>query len=343
MKTKSDYPQSYVMKIGPLNLLQPIILAPMEDVTDLAFRLICKRHGADVVYTEFISSEGLIRDVRAAVAKLQILDEERPIGIQIYGNRVDSMVAAAKLAALAKPDILDINYGCPTKSVAGKGAGSGLLCNPDLMAEMTRAVVAAVDIPVTAKTRIGWNEDLINIVEIAQMLEDCGIQALTIHGRTRSQGFKGQADWQWIAKAKQAVRIPIVGNGDVCTPEDVQQMFQTTGCDGVMIGRGTYGNPWIFQQAKHYLATQMLMPDPPIEARIEVLLEHLALSIHYKGLRRGIIEMGKHYGNYLKGMPNTKHLKAELRFMMSYQDIRERLQRFIGETYQWQETRHGVS
>lgn len=307
----------------------PIVLAPMEDVTDLAFRLICKRRGADVVYTEFVSSEGLIRDVRQAIEKMRILDEERPIGIQIYGNRVDSMVQAAKIVEAAKPDLLDINYGCPSKHVAGSGAGSGLLRTPELMEQITRAVVNAVDIPVTAKTRLGWCDTDLNILEIAQMLESCGIQALTIHGRTRTQKFKGQANWDMIGEAKKVVKIPVLGNGDVVSVEDVARMLDVAKVDGVMIGRGSYGNPWIFEQAKHYLATGQHLPEPSLDERIEVLLEHLDLSMQYKGERRGALEMGKHYGNYLKGVRNLKHLKASLRPLTDYGVIRDTIREFV--------------
>ena len=306
----------------------PIVLAPMEDVTDLAFRLVCKRRGADVVYTEFVSSEGLIRDIKTAIQKLKILDEERPIGIQIYGNRVDSMVEAAKIAAAAGPDILDINYGCPSKRVAGNGAGSGLMKTPELMEAITRGVVNAVDIPVTAKTRLGWCDEQMNVVEVAQMLERCGIQALTIHGRTRTQKFKGQADWAKIGEVKQAVSIPVMGNGDVTTPEDAERLLRVAGVDGVMIGRGAYGRPWIFEHTKHYLATGEHLPEPSLEERLEILLEHLDLSIQLKGERRGSLEMGKHYGNYLKGVRNVKHLKSELRHLSAYADIRRAIYQF---------------
>lgn len=309
----------------------PIVLAPMEDVTDLAFRLVCKRRGADVVYTEFVSSEGLIRDIKKAIQKLKILDEERPIGIQIYGNRVESMIEAAKIAAAAGPDLLDINYGCPSKHVAGKGAGSGLMKTPELMEAITRGVINAVDIPVTAKTRLGWCNDSMNVIEIAQMLESCGVQALTIHGRTRSQKFKGQADWEKIGEAKRAVKIPVIGNGDVTSPEDAQRMLQVAGVDGVMIGRGAYGRPWIFEQTKHFLATGEHLPDPCLEERVEILLEHLDLSIQLKGERRGSLEMGKHYGNYLKGVRNVKYLKSALRNLSQYQEIRDTIYQFLAQ------------
>ncbi len=309
----------------------PIVLAPMEDVTDLAFRLVCKRRGADVVYTEFVSSEGLIRDIKKAIQKLKILDEERPIGIQIYGNRVESMIEAAKIAAAAGPDLLDINYGCPSKHVAGKGAGSGLMKTPELMEAITRGVVNAVDIPVTAKTRLGWCNDSMNVIEIAQMLESCGVQALTIHGRTRSQKFKGQADWEKIGEAKRAVKIPVIGNGDVTSPEDAQRMLQVAGVDGVMIGRGAYGRPWIFEQTKHFLASGEHLPEPSLEERVEILLEHLDLSIQLKGERRGSLEMGKHYGNYLKGVRNVKYLKSALRNLSQYQEIRDTIYQFLAQ------------
>ena len=309
----------------------PIVLAPMEDVTDLAFRLVCRRRGADVVYTEFVSSEAIIRDVPKTLDKMRLLDEERPIAIQIYGNKVESMVEAAKIAVQLKPDLLDINYGCPSKHVAGSGAGSGLLKTPELMEQITRAVVNAVDIPVTAKTRLGWCDSNINIVEIARMLESCGIQTLTIHGRTRTQKFKGQANWELIGAAKQAVSIPVIGNGDVLCPADAARMLAVAGVDGVMIGRGAYGNPWIFDQTKHYLKTGEILPAPELSERIEVLLEHLDLSIAFKGARRGALEMGKHYGNYLKGIRNVKHLKAALRNLTDYAEIRELIYRFVSQ------------
>ncbi|MEZ0368272.1 MAG: tRNA dihydrouridine synthase DusB [Candidatus Sericytochromatia bacterium] len=307
----------------------PIVLAPMEDVTDLAFRLVCRRRGADVVYTEFVSSEAIIRDIPKTLDKMRLLDEERPIGIQIYGNKVESMVEAARIAVKLKPDLLDINYGCPSKHVAGSGAGSGLLKTPELMEQITRAVVNAVDIPVTAKTRLGWCDTDLNILEIAQMLQGCGIQALTIHGRTRTQKFKGQANWEMIGKAKQVVSIPVIGNGDVVSPADAARLLSVANVDGVMIGRGAYGNPWIFAQTKHFLATGEILPEPCLAERIEVLLEHLELSILYKGERRGALEMGKHYGNYLKGIRNVKHLKAALRNLMGYNDIRELIYGFV--------------
>ncbi len=309
----------------------PVLLAPMEDVTDLAFRLVCKRRGADIVYTEFVSSEGLIRDVKQALQKIRINEEERPIAIQIYGNRVDSMVEAAKIAEAAGPDFLDINYGCPSKHVAGKGAGSGLMKTPELMEAITRGVIDAVKLPVTAKTRLGWCEDQLNVIEIAQMLERCGIQTLTIHGRTRTQKFKGQANWEMIGDVKRAVKIPVIGNGDVITPQDAKRMLEVSGVDGVMIGRGTYGNPWIFEQTKHYLKTGQLLAEPSLEERVEVLLEHLDLSLQLKGERRGALEMGKHYGNYLKGVRNLKHLKAELRQLSDYQEIRDAIYRFVAQ------------
>ncbi|MBF2055232.1 MAG: tRNA dihydrouridine synthase DusB [Candidatus Sericytochromatia bacterium] len=307
----------------------PVVLAPMEDVTDLAFRLICKRHGADIVYTEFVSSEALIRDIRGAINKMRILDEERPIGIQIYGNKVESMVQAARIVEQAEPDLLDINYGCPSKHVAGSGAGSGLLKTPELMEAITRGVIDAVNLPVTAKTRLGWCDGQINIVEIARMLERCGIQVLTIHGRTRSQKFKGQANWELIGTAKQAVQIPIIGNGDVVSPENARTLLDVAGVDGVMIGRGAYGRPWIFKQTKHFLQHGEILPDPELAERVEVLFEHLALSIQFKGERRSALEMGKHYGNYLKGVRNVKHLKAALRSLSSYDEIHSTITRFI--------------
>ena len=253
------------MKIGSIDFGErPVFLAPMEDVTDPAFRLLCKRFGADMVYTEFVSSDALIREVNKTMQKLTISDEERPVAIQIYGKDTDAMVGAAKMVEAAGPDVLDLNFGCPVKKVAGKGGGAGMLQNIPKMLEITRAVVDAVKIPVTVKTRLGWNDESKIIVELAEQLQDCGIQALTIHGRTRAQMYTGQADWTLIGKVKDnpRMKIPIIGNGDITSPERAKECFDRYGVDAIMIGRGSFGRPWIFREVKHYLETGELWEDP---------------------------------------------------------------------------------
>jgi tRNA-dihydrouridine synthase B len=317
-----------MMKIRTLDIPNPIVLAPMEDVSDPPFRILCRRFGADIVYTEFISSEGLIRHAKKSVHKLDIFDEERPVAIQIFGNQIGPMVEAAQMAESVKPDFIDINYGCPAKAVAGRGAGSGLLCNPDLMEDLTRAIVKAVKIPVTAKTRIGWDSKSISILDTLRRLEDCGIQALTIHGRTREQMFKGVADWTWIRKAKEVARIPIIGNGDVCTAQDAKRLFDETGCDGVMIGRASIGNPWIFREAQHYCKTGELLPPPTYHEKIHVALEHLKKSVERKGEKYGVLEMRRHYSVYLKGLPNVSELRSEVVRIDDPKMVEERLLAF---------------
>ncbi|MDE6861468.1 MAG: tRNA dihydrouridine synthase DusB, partial [Alistipes sp.] len=292
------------MKIGEIDLGdKPLFLAPMEDVTDPSFRYMCKKFGADVVYTEFISSDGLIRDAWKSRAKLSICDMERPVGIQIYGHMIEPMVEAARIAAAADPDIVDINFGCPVKKIAARGAGSGMMRDVDLMVEMTRRIVEAVDKPVTVKTRLGWSDECKNIEEIALRLQDVGIAALTIHGRTRSQMYRGQADWTLIGKVKNnpAIRIPIIGNGDVDSAERAKEMFDRYGVDGVMIGRATYGRPWIFRECRHYIQTGELLPQPDVAERVAIAKEHLSKSIEIKGDRVGILEMRRHLSNYFKG------------------------------------------
>lgn len=300
------------MKIGNLSFTQPIVLAPMEDVTDPSFRRLCKRFGADIVYTEFISSEGLVRGAAKSMRKLKVFDDERPVAIQIFGNQVEAMVEAALIAEAANPDFIDINYGCPTKQVAGRGAGSGLLCNPGLMEAITSAVVKAVKLPVTAKTRIGWDEHSISILDTVKRLEGCGIQALTIHGRTRAQMFKGTANWEWIARAKEIATIPIIGNGDIWQAADVVRRFAETKVDGVMIGRGAIGNPFIFREAKHLLQTGQPMPPPTHHEKIHVAIEHLKMSVEWKGEKYGVLEMRRHYSSYLKGLPNVSKVRDKI-------------------------------
>jgi len=303
------------MKIGQIELGdRPLFLAPMEDVTDPSFRYICKEFGVDMMYTEFISSDGLIRDGRKSVEKLNIYDYERPIGIQIYGHIVESMVEAAKIAEEAGPELIDINFGCPVRKIAGRGAGSGMMRTPDLMVEMTRQIVDAVKLPVTVKTRLGYDDSMKNIVEIAERLQDVGIQALTIHGRTRAQMYSGEADWSLIGEIKNnpRIHIPIIGNGDITSPEKAKEMFDRYGVDAIMIGRATYGRPWIFREIKHYLQTGELLLPPAVPERVDISKRHLQKSVEIKGERTGILEMRRHLSSYFKGLPNFKETRMKL-------------------------------
>lgn len=303
------------MKIGEIELRdEPLFLAPMEDVTDPSFRHMCKGFGADVVYTEFISSDGLIRDAWKSRAKLNLDEGERPVGIQIYGNQIDPMVEAARIAESAAPDIIDINFGCPVRKIAGRGAGSGMMQNVPLMVEMTRQIVAAVKTPVTVKTRLGWDEESKNIEEIALRLQDVGIAALTIHGRTRAQMYKGEADWRLIGAVKNnpLMKIPIIGNGDVDSGERAREMFDRYGVDGVMVGRATYGRPWIFREMRHYLTHGEALAQPSVVERVEIAQRHLLKSIEVKGEKVGILEMRRHLSNYFKGLPNFKETRLKL-------------------------------
>lgn len=322
--------------IGSLVLEEPLLLAPMEDVSDQPFRLMCRRLGADVVYTEFISSEGLIRDARICLEKLQIAEGERPVGIQIFGSDVRVMVAAARIAERAGPEIIDINIGCPVKSVACRGAGAGLLRDPDLMAAIVSGIVGAVDLPVTVKTRLGWDDDSIRIVDNARMFERLGARAIAIHGRTRAQQRKGEADWSWIRRAKESVSIPVFGNGDVRTPEDALRMFDETGVDGVMIGRAAIANPWIFLQTKAYRDTGRVPEIEPGE-RIGACLEHLALSVAFKGRPRGVIEFRKHWKGYLKDLPMAAAVRGELMQLTEEEPAVERLLAYAAELGAWPE------
>lgn len=305
------------MKIGNIQFpRQPIFLAPMEDVTDMGFRLLCKRFGADMVYTEFVSSDALVRHVNKTEAKLAISDEERPVAIQIYGREVEAMAEAARICEEARPDVLDINFGCPVKKVAAKGAGSGMMRTPDLMVEITRAVVEAVKIPVTVKTRLGWDNDSKIIVELAERLQDTGIQALTIHGRTRSQMYTGEADWTLIAAVKnnQRMHIPIIGNGDITSAEVCKQRFDETGVDAVMIGRGSIGCPWIFEDVKHYLKTGNLPQERSFEARLAILKELVSMNVSRAGERGGIIHSRRHIAAspLFKGIPDFKKTRVAM-------------------------------
>tara|TARA_B100001769_G_scaffold52747_1_gene38115 strand:- start:1574 stop:2572 length:999 start_codon:yes stop_codon:yes gene_type:complete len=303
------------MKIGNIELGDfPLLLAPMEDVSDPPFRSVCKVNGADLMYTEFISSEGLIRDAEKSVQKLDIYDSERPIGIQIFGDNIESMKKAASISEEAKPEILDINYGCPVKKVACRGAGAGILLDLDKMQKMTAEIVKQVDIPVTVKTRLGWDDNSIKIVEVAKRLQDVGIQALTIHGRTRKQMYKGEANWDYIAEVKNNpnITIPIFGNGDINTPEKAKEYKEKYGVDGIMIGRAAIGNPWIFNQIKHFLNEGKFLNKPDIYERISVVKKHLEFSIKWKGEKLGLIEMRRHYTNYFRAIENFKEYRMKL-------------------------------
>ncbi|MFT3993176.1 MAG: tRNA dihydrouridine synthase DusB [Dysgonomonas sp.] len=305
------------MKIGNIEFSEnPVFLAPMEDVTDMGFRLMCKQFGADMVYTEFVSSDALIRRVNKTEAKLAISERERPVAIQIYGREVEAMVEAAKICEESKPDILDINFGCPVKKVAGKGAGSGMMKTPDLMIDIVREVVKAVKIPVTVKTRLGWDNDSKIIVELAEQLQDVGIQALTIHGRTRSQMYMGQADWTLIAEVKNNPRmhIPIIGNGDVTSPEICKQRFVETGVDAVMIGRGSIGSPWLFEEVKYYLKNGEYMPRKPFLWYQDILKQLIRENVAYSGERGGILHSRRHLAasSLYKGIPDFKKVRVSM-------------------------------
>lgn len=312
------------MKIGDIELGErPLFLAPMEDVTDASFRYICKEFGADVMYTEFISSDGLIRDARKSLEKLKTYPYERPIGIQIYGHIPDAMVEAAIMAEEARPSFIDINFGCPVNKIANRGAGSGMMRYPDKMIEITRRVVEAVKLPVTVKTRLGWDENSKIIVELAEQLQDTGIQALTIHGRTRSQLYRGEADWTLIGEIKKnsRMKIPVIGNGDITTPEGAAEAFERFGVDGVMVGRATYGRPWIFKEIKHYLSTGEHMPPLTVEEKVDLAKRHLLKSVEVKGDRVGVLEMRRHLSSYFKSLPDFKATRMLLVTENSHEEL----------------------
>ena len=305
------------MKIRNIDLgEQPIVLAPMEDVTDPAFRLMCKRFGADMVYTEFVSADALIRSVNKTMAKLNIDEQERPVAIQIYGKDVPTMVEAAQIVEEANPDILDLNFGCPVKRVAGKGAGAGMLQNIPLMLEITKAVVDAVKIPVTVKTRLGWDHDHRIIVDLAEQLQDCGIEALTVHGRTRAQMYTGEADWTLIGDIKKnpRIHIPIIGNGDVTSPQRAKECFEQYGVDGIMIGRASFGRPWIFKEVKHYLQTGEELPPLSFDWKMDVLRQEVLDSVKLLDERRGILHVRRHLAAspLFKGIPNFKETRIAM-------------------------------
>ena len=321
-------------KIGNIDLGEfPLLLAPMEDVSDPPFRRLCKLHGADMLYSEFISSEGLIRDAIKSRQKLDIFDYERPVGIQIFGGDEEAMALSAKIVATVRPDLVDINFGCPVKKVVSKGAGAGVLKDIDLMVRLTKAVVSSTDLPVTVKTRLGWDESSINIEEVAERLQDVGISALTIHARTRSQMYKGPSDWSYIAKVKNnpRIHIPIFGNGDIDSPQKALEYRNKYGVDGIMIGRAAIGYPWIFREIKHYFATGELLSPPTIADRVAAARNHLIWSVEWKGERQGVLEMRRHYANYFKGLPNFKEHRQRLVTLDSAAEIVTALEEIVAK------------
>ena len=317
------------MTIGNIDLGdRPLFLAPMEDITDPSFRMVCKNLGADFMYTEFVSSDGLIRDGVKSIKKLDIYDFERPIGVQLYGHLIDAMIEAAQIAEAANPELIDLNFGCPVKKIANRGAGAGMLRNTPLMIKMTEAVVRSVKLPVTVKTRLGWDEKNRNIVEVAEMLQDVGIQALTIHGRTRAQLYKGAADWTLIGEVKNnaRMRIPVIGNGDIDGPVRSKEMFERYGVDGIMIGRAAVGRPWIFRDIRHYLKTGELLPEPAVSEKVEHALFHFEKSLVFKEGNRSIFEMRRHFSNYFKGLPHFRETRLKLLTTNDAMEIRRVLE-----------------
>ncbi|NTU94802.1 MAG: tRNA dihydrouridine synthase DusB [Bacteroidales bacterium] len=312
------------MKIGEIELGEkPLFLAPMEDVTDASFRYICKEYGADVMYTEFVSSDALVRDIKRSLDKLETFPYERPIGIQIYGHIPEAMAEAAKMAEQANPSFIDINFGCPVNKIANRGAGSGMMRYPEKMLDITKRVVDGVKLPVTVKTRLGWDENSKIIVELAEQLQDAGIAALTVHGRTRMQMYKGEADWTLIGEIKKnpRIKIPIIGNGDITSPEGAKEAFDKYGVDGVMIGRATYGRPWIFKEIKHYLSTGEYMPQLTVEEKANLAKRHLLKSVEVKGERVGVLEMRRHLSAYFKALPDFKPIRMKLVTENDYREV----------------------
>jgi nifR3 family TIM-barrel protein len=315
-----------MVKIGNVEIgAFPLLLAPMEDVSDPPFRALCKAQGADMMYTEFISSDGLVHEAEKSLKKLEVFDYERPIGIQYFGGQLDSMIKAATMVEAANPDVIDINFGCPVAKVACKMAGAGLLQDIPRMIALTEAVVKSTNKPVTVKTRLGWDENTINIVDVAERLQDVGIQALTIHGRTRKQMYKGEANWEWIAKVKEnpRMKIPIFGNGDIDSPQKALEYRNRYGVDGIMIGRAAIGYPWIFKEIKHFFRTGETLPPPSVSARVEAVREHLQRAVAWKGERLGILETRQHYTNYFRGLPHVKPFRAKLVTLDNLSNIHE--------------------
>lgn len=320
-----------MFKVGNINIENALLLAPMEDVTDISFRHLCKKMGADVVYTEFVNAEGLIRENEKTRKKMEIADTERPIGIQIYGENLNSMIEAAKIAEENKPELIDINAGCWVKKVANRGAGAGLLKDPPYLQKMVEEIVKAVKLPVTVKTRIGWDSTSILIEEVAKRIEDAGAAALTIHGRTRNQGHSGEPDWSWIAKVKQIVNIPVAVNGGIFTAEDAKRAFDETGADAVMIARGAITHPWIFKQTKELLETGEVRTEVTYEDRILTAIEQIKSAIPVKGERRAVLEFRKHYSAYLKGLHNISHFRNEMMQYTEFSQVEERLLKYLEE------------
>ena len=319
-------------KIGHIQLPDfPLLLAPMEDVSDPPFRAVCKDNGADLMFSEFISSEGLIRDAMKSRQKLDFSEEERPFGIQIFGGDEDAMEMSARICETVNPDLVDINFGCPVKKVVSKGAGAGVLKDIDLMVRLTESVVKGTKLPVTVKTRLGWDDSTKNIEEVAERMQDCGVQALSIHGRTRCQLYKGEADWTLIAKVKNnpRIKIPIFGNGDIDSAQKALEYKNRYGVDGIMIGRAAIGYPWIFREIKHFVKTQTILPSPTLQERVEVCRKHLFKSIEWKGPVVGINEMRRHYTNYLKGLPGIKEFRFKLVTLTAPEEINDVLQQIL--------------
>ena len=326
-----------MVRIGDITFENfPLLLAPMEDVSDPPFRAVCKEQGADMMYTEFINADGLIREADKSMQKLDIYDYERPIGIQIFGDKIDAMREAAAIAEAARPELVDINYGCPVKKVACKGAGAGILLDLPKMQEMTSEIVKRCTLPVTVKTRLGWDHDNIKIMEVAQRLQDVGIQALTIHGRTRAQMYKGEADWSHIAQVKNSanIHIPIFGNGDIDSPQKALEYKDKYGVDGIMIGRAAIGYPWIFKEIKHYFKTGEILPPPDVLERVRVCKKHLDFSIQWKGDRQGIFEMRTHYTNYFRGISHFKPFRTRLVEASSYTEVCEILDQVANTSFE---------
>ena len=325
-----------MVKIGSVSLGEfPLLLAPMEDVSDPPFRRLCKLHGADMLYSEFISSEGLIRDAMKSRQKLDISDDERPVGVQIFGGDEEAMALSARIVETVSPDVVDINFGCPVKKVVAKGAGAAVLKDIDQMVRLTQAVVKSTHLPVTVKTRLGWDSDAINIEEVAERLQDVGIQALSIHARTRTQMYKGHSDWSYIAKVKDnpRIHIPIFGNGDIDSPEKALLYKNTYGVDGIMIGRAAIGYPWIFDEIKQYLKTDEKLAPPTIAQRAQAALQHLLWAVEWKGERLGILETRRHYTNYFKGIPHFKEYKQQLVTIDELPVLKDLLERIAQTTF----------